>query len=147
MAGMMAGRMQGQRDARQLLPPGRAVNVGGLVLLLGDRLQRAQDGDHEERIAHPQVDDGDGDERPERVVEEGDRLEVGDERLNDLVDRALLAEEELPDEGSNDAAGGDAPGQDERPAGRRCGPAGWGCSESGPSVRPTTKNRGIQAMT
>src|SRR3712207_8744669 len=55
-----------QGDVAELLAPGGPVHAGRLVQVLGDPLQTGQQGDHEERVAGPDVDERDRVQRPLR---------------------------------------------------------------------------------
>src|SRR5437899_320294 len=65
-----------QRDVPELLPPVGAVDRGRLVELLGNRLERGEVHDHEERRTEPDVHQDHREARPVRVTEPAHRQEA-----------------------------------------------------------------------
>ena len=62
------GRLQqGQEDRRQHLPTARSINDGGLVKLIGHRLERCEEDQEAERGPLPNVDEDDAGQRPVRM--------------------------------------------------------------------------------
>ena len=116
---MMAGRQdrakERQGDGAERLAAGRAVDLGGFVVLVRDALEAAEDDDHHERDAEPDVRDDHRREVPERVRQPREGTEA--DEAEELVHRSVLVVElGAPDQQGDDL--GHGPGQDDAARGR-----------------------------
>ena len=77
----------GMRHVPELLAPVRAVDARRLVQVLRDRLHAAEQGDHHERDAQPDVDDDRRDVGPRQLRQPVGPVdpEVGEEQVQDAV--------------------------------------------------------------
>jgi hypothetical protein len=96
----------GQGDVAEPSPPRGAVDLGGLVHLLGDGLETGQEDDHQGAEVPPRGHHDQGRERQRRAVEPGRPVQA-DPRQHGVEDTAVVAVQVLPHDGDGDDAGHD----------------------------------------